>query len=121
MAEEQKPQTAGGLTPRAWEKIEAAVRDIGYGSITLIVQDGKAIQIEINEKIRLPDQGGTMTDKTKRASCRTEGLRAEIGGALGGLQYGQVVILIKDGRVTQIERTEKRRLPRLEGIDGEGI
>lgn len=49
------------------------------------------------------------------------GLRAEVGKALGGLQYGQVVIFIKDGRVAQIERTEKRRLPRLEGVDGEGI
>ena len=50
-----------------------------------------------------------------------DSLRAEVARALGGLQYGQVVILIKDGRVTQIERTEKRRLPRLEGVDGEGI
>ncbi len=48
-------------------------------------------------------------------------LRAEIIQALRGLQYGQVVILIKDGKVTQIDRTEKRRLPNLQGINGEGI
>lgn len=48
-------------------------------------------------------------------------LRAEITAALSGLEYGQVVILIKDGKVTQIERTEKKRLPRLEGLNGEGI
>ena len=41
------------LPPAVWAKIEAAVREIGYGSITIIVQDGRAIQIEINEKIRL--------------------------------------------------------------------
>ncbi len=48
-------------------------------------------------------------------------LRAEITKALGGLQYGQLVIMIKDGKVTQIDRTEKRRLPSLEGVNGEGI
>ena len=48
-------------------------------------------------------------------------LRAEITAALSGLEYGQVVILIKDGKVTQIERTDKKRLPRLEGLNGEGI
>lgn len=53
MADEKKVQAADGLPPRAWEKIEAAVRSIGYGSITLVVQDGRVIQIEISEKIRL--------------------------------------------------------------------
>ena len=53
MAERKSPPAADDLPPRAWEKIEAAVRGIGYGSITLVVQDGKVIQIEISEKIRL--------------------------------------------------------------------
>ncbi|MDR7868874.1 MAG: YezD family protein [Sporomusaceae bacterium] len=48
-------------------------------------------------------------------------LRTEITKALGGLQYGQLVIMIKDGKVVQIDRTEKRRLPSLQGINGEGI
>jgi hypothetical protein len=41
------------LPPKVWDKIEAAITTIGYGSITIIVQDSKVIQIEINEKIRL--------------------------------------------------------------------
>ncbi len=48
-------------------------------------------------------------------------IKAEIAKALSGLEYGQLVIQIKDGKVTQIDRTEKRRLPRLEGLYGEGI
>jgi hypothetical protein len=48
-------------------------------------------------------------------------LRAELAQALRGLQYGQIVILIKDGKVTQIDRTEKKRLPDLRGVGGEGI
>jgi hypothetical protein len=53
MAQEKDTPVQESLPPRVWEKIEAAVRSIGYGSITVVVQDGKVIQIEINEKIRL--------------------------------------------------------------------
>ncbi|WP_050769641.1 YezD family protein [Thermosinus carboxydivorans] len=63
-----------------------------------------------------------MDAKTKGVSDFKSGaVRAEILKALSGLQYGQVVIQIKDGKVTQIDRTEKRRLPRLENVDGDGI
>ena len=35
------------------EEIKRIVKEIRYGSITLIVQDGKVIQIDKTEKIRL--------------------------------------------------------------------
>lgn len=35
------------------EIILEALKDVRYGSIKLIVQDGVLIQIEVNEKIRL--------------------------------------------------------------------
>ena len=35
------------------EEIKKIVKEIKYGSITLIVQDGKVIQIDKTEKIRL--------------------------------------------------------------------
>lgn len=34
-------------------RIRAALRDIRFGTVTLIVQDGRVIQIDKNEKIRL--------------------------------------------------------------------
>jgi|GEM_PF-867543 len=34
----------------------------------------------------------------------------QIRDALGGLRFGSVVVLVQDGVVVQIERTEKRRL-----------
>lgn len=34
-------------------RIRAALTDIRFGTVTLIVQDGQVIQIEKNEKIRL--------------------------------------------------------------------
>ncbi|WP_198003942.1 YezD family protein [Thermosinus carboxydivorans] len=53
MAVGSSMNTPDNLPPRVWEKIEAAIRTVGYGSITIIVQDGRVIQIEINEKIKL--------------------------------------------------------------------
>ena len=35
------------------EKMKAMLAVMKYGSITLIIQDGKVIQLEKNEKVRL--------------------------------------------------------------------
>lgn len=35
------------------EKIRAALREIRFGTVTLVIQDGRVIQIDKNEKIRL--------------------------------------------------------------------
>ena len=34
-------------------KIRESLREIRYGAVTLVIQDGKVIQIDKNEKIRL--------------------------------------------------------------------
>jgi hypothetical protein len=36
-----------------FEQIQTMLESVKYGSITLVVQDGKVIQIEKNEKVRL--------------------------------------------------------------------
>jgi len=41
--------------------------------------------------------------------------------AVGGLKYGQVVFVIKNGKIVQVERTDKSRITGLEGIYGDGI
>lgn len=112
------------LPPLVWEKIYTSIRNITYGSITIIVQDGRVIQIEINEKIRFPftDGNGNSNGASPKSGQKTAThIETEIKQSLVGLQYGQLIILIKDGKVTQIDRTEKKRLPHLEGINGEGI
>lgn len=35
------------------DEVEKIVKDVKYGSVTLIIQDGKVIQIDKIEKIRL--------------------------------------------------------------------
>ena len=38
------------------KKIQDAVRDIRYGTVTLVIQDGRLIQIDRSEKIRLKSE-----------------------------------------------------------------
>ncbi|MCR8847345.1 YezD family protein [Rossellomorea sp. SC111] len=35
------------------EKIQSMLESMNYGSITIVVQDGKVIQLEKNEKVRI--------------------------------------------------------------------
>ncbi|MGG1396881.1 YezD family protein [Bacillus salipaludis] len=45
------------MKPSEWEEItahlEKMLETLNFGSITLIVQDGKVVQMEKNEKVRL--------------------------------------------------------------------
>ncbi|MGM0903854.1 MAG: YezD family protein [Bacillota bacterium] len=45
------------MKPSEWqevsEHVERMLQSVKYGSITLVIQDGKVIQIEKNEKVRL--------------------------------------------------------------------
>ncbi len=34
-------------------RLQELLKDLKYGSVTIIVQDGKVIQLEKNEKVRL--------------------------------------------------------------------
>lgn len=55
MAEPQgKPGTS--LTEVQLKRIQEAVRDIRYGTVTLVIQDGRLIQIDRSEKIRLKSE-----------------------------------------------------------------
>lgn len=55
MAEQHgKPGTI--LTELQLKKIQEAVRDIRYGTVTLVIQDGRLIQIDRSEKIRLKSE-----------------------------------------------------------------
>ena len=42
-----------GITQEQLEQIKDYIKSIKYGSLTIIIQDGKVIQIDKNEKIRL--------------------------------------------------------------------
>lgn len=45
-------------------------------------------------------------------AARSDGALRRIGDALAGLRYGSVLVIVQDGVVVQLERTEKTRLTR---------
>jgi hypothetical protein len=50
--EEQRP----AITPGQIKQVQELAQTIRYGSITLVFQDGILVQIDKNEKIRLPKE-----------------------------------------------------------------
>ncbi|MBX3441754.1 MAG: YezD family protein [Planctomyces sp.] len=50
------------------------------------------------------------SDTAERQTSQPAGTVAAILAALSGLRFGQLTIKVQDGRVVQIERTEKQRL-----------
>ena len=50
---EHENKAKGPISQEDLEKLLSLLETIRYGSITLIIQDGKVIQIEKNEKMRL--------------------------------------------------------------------
>lgn len=53
-------------------------------------------------------------------SKESQAIRSSVLEALKELKYGQVSIIIKAGKITQIEKTEKQRAS-LQGLYGDGI
>lgn len=56
----------------------------------------------------------TSTPQTTPAPAIPESTLTAITQALSGLRYGQVTIIVQDGRVLQIDRTDRRRLSPLD-------
>lgn len=56
MAENQKEKQTGGtesISDADLKKLISIIETVSYGSITLLIQEGRIVQIEKNEKIRL--------------------------------------------------------------------
>ena len=109
------------LTAEAEITIERLVKETASGSLLLIVQDSRVVQVERNEKFRFPAPRKTAAELPLGLSVSEHQTLPGIIGALSGLEFGQVVVKIQEGRVIQIDRTEKLRLPKLDGMYGDGI
>lgn len=49
---------------------------------------------------------------SRRGDVRLNGALEEIARALRDLRFGQIAVIVQDGVVVQIDRTERHRLPR---------
>lgn len=50
------------------------------------------------------DEAGREVDEVRRSALD------EVAGALRGLQFGEVTVIVQDGVVVQVDRLERRRL-----------
>ena len=110
------------ITTKTIDQIIAISQQIQFGSVTLTTQNFRLIQIERQEKIR-PDDLAVGITSTGGSLSRNDltAIRRGIREACEQLEYGQVVIVIKNGKIVQMERTEKQRFPSLIGVNGDGI
>lgn len=106
---------------KALAVLDQSIENIIFGEIVLVVQDGHIVQIERTEKIIISSQKNVQNSIEKKNIEGINMLRKKILGELSYLKYGQLVVKIKDGKAVQIEKTEKRRFPEVEGIYGDGI
>ena len=108
---------SGSISPQAMKYIRLALSEICFGELILVAQDARLVQIERNEKIRILQNAPAC----ERKSPDEKGLsfiEDQIKASFKSLDYGQLVIVIKDGKVKQIDRTIRSRFT---GMDGEGI
>ena len=107
----------GEIPEKVMHYLLAGISRIRFGKAGLIAQDGILMQVEFFTQRRLAcwddgESAGAMSDSERRH------LAAHIRSEFSRLDYGQLAIIIKGGRVVEFQRTEK---PRFTGLDGEGI
>ncbi len=110
--------SAGEIPPQAMKYILHGLCTIGFGEMVLVAQDGVLMQVEWNEKRRLDSWHDTADTESIYSKKALAELAARIRREFRLLQYGKLVLVIRKGRLMQLERTEKQRFT---GLDGEGI
>ncbi|MDU2064533.1 MAG: YezD family protein [Sporomusaceae bacterium] len=108
------------ISVKQLDQILAILQQVYHGHLTLTWQNFRLIQIERNEKIR-PDESLGSFRKNSERSKEFKAVRKGLEEACEGIEYGQVTIVVKTGKVVQIDRTEKQRFTALAGLDGDGI
>ncbi|MDR0548930.1 MAG: YezD family protein [Deltaproteobacteria bacterium] len=109
-----------GLDPAVLDGLIHLVKKTYHGQIVLITQNFRVVQVERKENFNPEDllerNLGLLSE-----SLKIQVLKDRVLGALKGLEFGQIVLVFKKGRLTQIERLQKERFSDLQGMSGDGI
>jgi hypothetical protein len=109
-----------GPDPAFLEGLINLVKRTYHGQIVLIAQNYRVVQVERKENFNPED----LLDPKLGLSgsiLKAQALKDKIVQALLGLEFGQVILVFKKGRLTQIERLQKERFSDLQGVAGDGI
>lgn len=91
------------------------------GSLVLTIQDGFIVKIEKTEKYIISSKGRESGYVKYGKPTGALPLLGRIIDELKKIQYGQLVIRFLNGKVEQIELTEKKRVNEMQGVYGDGI
>lgn len=106
--------SSGEIPLEVMDYLIGQMQKISFGEVA---QDGVLVQIESQEKLRLANWGQHLEQQLCTAKQQDHIIK-HIQQEFSHLTYGKLVIVIKNGNVIQMERTEKQRFT---GLDGEGI
>jgi hypothetical protein len=109
------------LSAEVGATIERLIKETAFGSLLLVVQDSRVVQVERNEKFQFPAPRNHAAKLSHELQATAQKSLSGLSAALKGLQFGQVAVKIQESRIVQIDRTEKRRMTDLMGISGDGI
>ncbi len=109
--------------PQILEIINHFLFTADNGSLIAGIQDGFVVKIEKAEKFIITNKNKSTGYIKYGKPTTTHPLQDKIVQELKKIQYGQLVIRLNNGKVEQIETTEKRRVNenKMEGAHGDGI
>ncbi|MDR1041488.1 MAG: YezD family protein [Deltaproteobacteria bacterium] len=113
------PRDADFLEPRVLDGILELLRGTRHGQITIVNQNFRVVQVERRENFNPEELGGP--PGLDAEALNLTAVKKKISQALKGLEFGQVVLVVKKGRLAQIERLQKERFSDLQGVYGDGI
>lgn len=109
------------MEPFILEGVTDLLRRTFHGQITIITQNFRVVQVERKENFNPEELSGEVNLALKDDGINLPVVRKRIAEALKGLEFGQVILVVKKGRLAQIERLRKERYSDLQGVYGDGI
>ncbi|MDR3153266.1 MAG: YezD family protein [Deltaproteobacteria bacterium] len=107
------------LEPQVLDGILNLLRETFHGQITIVNQNFRVVQVERRENFNTEELTGHSA--LSAGELNFTAVKKKISSALKGLEFGQVILVVKKGRLAQIERLQKERFSDLQGVYGDGI
>lgn len=107
----------GEIPKDIMEEILQGIGRMANGETVLVAQDCILVQVEFAEKRRV-DHWDDVLPQAAFSAAAWQRFAARIRCEFSRLDYGRLTVVMKQGHVAQLERTEKQRFT---GLDGEGI
>ncbi|MDR1111141.1 MAG: YezD family protein [Deltaproteobacteria bacterium] len=102
------------------EALLGLLRKTFHGQVSLITQNYRVVQVERKENFN-PEELLEGLQGLSPEGFNPAAVKDKVVQALRGLEFGQVVLMVKKGRLVQIERHLKERFSDLQGLGGDGI